>query len=51
MAIRNGQKKISPESDRGAERKRPSSAWSQRTHSRCNFESLKKKVYCGEAAR
>lgn len=51
MAIRNGQKKINPESDRGAERKRPSSARSQRTPSRCNFESPKKEADCGKAVR
>jgi hypothetical protein len=50
MAIRNGQKKINPESDRGAERKRPSPARSQRTPSRCNFELPNKKAYCGETA-
>jgi hypothetical protein len=50
-AIRNGQKKKNPESDRGAERKRPSSAWSQQTPSRCSFESPKRKAYGGEAAR
>jgi hypothetical protein len=43
MAIRNGQEKINPESDRGAERKRPSLARSQRTASRCNLRIAEEK--------
>jgi hypothetical protein len=51
MAIRSGQKKINPESDRGAERKRPLSSPVSADAFKMQFRIAEEKAYCGEAAR